>query len=534
MAGPMTDLAPQHRSLIGRATIGDQLRRHALNGPQRPAIVSYDADGGRSECTYGQLNVRANRLAHAFIAQGVTRGDRIAVMSPNCVETVVTYYAALKAGACYTGVNTMFGGAEILQQLRHAEPSVLVVAEQFVEAVSAILDQAPPVTVVVVTEKAEVGGFASWSSWLEGQSEAEPECDVTENDLALIVYTSGTEAAPKGVMIPHRNYMISTTPSWTWGLNVTRDDSWLFVMPFYTIAGIGCLTSLTLIGATLVLPHTLEPGKALEIIRDEKIKVVAQTPTFFLSLCQHPSFGAETVGSVERALTYGGQLSPVATGLWGSSVPDLVWGTYWGQGELTQLGSIGWFRTLEEVPDQDPTWIGQAVAHLETRVVDPDGNDAEIGELWCRTPSVMLGYYKDPEKTEAVMRDGWVHTGDIVRIDADRNLFFYDRSKDVIKTGGMNVSSQEVERVLQEHPAVLRAAVVGLPDDYWSEAVTAFVIAREGASVDEAALIGHCRATMAPYKCPKAVHVVSEFPVDAQGKVLKRRLRQADPIGGVS
>lgn len=530
----MTDLSPLHRTPLGRATIGDQLRRHAANGPHRPAIVSYGADGTRSACTYGELDRRANQLAHALVEHGVVRGDRIAVMSPNCVETVITYYGALKAGACYTGVNVMFGGAEILQQLQHAEPTVLVIAEQFVEIVSTVLDDAPDVTVLVLTDEAEVGGFASWASWLDGRPETEPDVEVTENDLALIVYTSGTEAAPKGVMIPHRNYMISTTPSWTWGLNVTRDDSWLFVMPFYTIAGIGCLTSLTLIGATLVLPHTLEPGKALEIIRDEKIKVVAQTPTFFLSLCQHPDFGAGTVGTVERALTYGGQLSPVATEMWAGARPGLVWGTYWGQGELTQLGSVGWFTSLSDVPDQDPTWIGQAVAHLETRVVDLEGNDAEIGELLCRTPSVMLGYFKEPEKTEAVMRDGWVHTGDIVRIDADRNLFFYDRSKDVIKTGGMNVSSQEVERVLQEHPGVLRAAVVGLPDDYWSEAVTAFVIPRAGANLDPAALIGHCRASMAPYKCPKSVHVVDEFPVDAQGKVLKRRLRLTESVGGAS
>jgi acyl-CoA synthetase (AMP-forming)/AMP-acid ligase II len=161
------------------------------------------------------------------------------------------------------------------------------------------------------------------------------------------------------------------------------------------------------------------------------------------------------------------------------------------------------------------------------RVVDAEGNDAEIGELVCRSPSVMLGYHREPERTEAALGAGWLHTGDIVRIDGDGNLFFHDRLTDMIKSGGMNVSSQEVERVLHAHPDVLRAAVVGRPDPYWSEAVTAFVIPRPGAEPDPAAVIAFCREQLAVFKVPKAVHVVAELPVDAQGKVLKRELRKS-------
>ncbi|WP_460062580.1 class I adenylate-forming enzyme family protein [Streptomyces sp. YKOK-I1] len=539
----MTDLPPVHRSPLGRATIGDQLRRHARNQPAKTAVVSYGPAGERLDTTYAALDRWANRLAHAFLAHGVGRGDRVAVMSRNRVEVIVAYYAALRIGASFTGINTMFRPDEVLQQLVHAEPAVLVVAAELLPVVDPVLDEAPPALAVVLgatgnetgnqaesqAENQAGGRWISWAALEQGRPETEPDTDVDEHDLALIVYTSGTESAPKGVMIPHRNYMVSTTPSWTWGLRVTPDDVWLFAMPFHTIAGIGSLTSLTLIGATVVLPSTLEPGATLATIRDEGINVVAQTPTLFLSLCRHPDFGPGTVGRVQRCLTYGGTLSPFATDAWGTAAPDMVWGTYWGQGELTQLGSVGFFKSLAEVPGQDPTWIGKAVPHLETRVVGADGEDAEIGELWCRSPSVMLGYYKDPERTAAVMADGWVHTGDIVRVDADRNLFFYDRSKDVIKTGGMNVSSQEVERVLQKHPSVLRAAVVGLPDDYWSEAVTAFVILSDAFPAGEADLIAHCKASMASYKAPKAIRIVEEFPTDAQGKVLKRELRKIRP-----
>jgi acyl-CoA synthetase (AMP-forming)/AMP-acid ligase II len=286
------------------------------------------------------------------------------------------------------------------------------------------------------------------------------------------------------------------------------------------------MTSLTLMGATLVLPASVDPAAALGIIARERITVIAQTPTFYIALSTQPGFGPEAVGQVRRCMTYGGQIPPHVVDAWAGAAPDVRWGTYWGQSELSQLGTVGFFRRLDDVPGQDPTWIGKPVTHLEIRVVDDQGHDAEAGELLCRSPSVMLGYLDDPERTAEVFRDGWVHTGDVVRRDADGNLFFSDRLKDVIKSGGMNVSSQEVERVLGSHPGVQRVAVVGLPDPYWSEAVTAFVVAEPGASGDLADdLIAVAKDQLAPHKVPKAVHVVAELPTDPQGKILKRDLR---------
>ena len=187
--------------------------------------------------------------------------------------------------------------------------------------------------------------------------------------------------------------------------------------------------------------------------------------------------------------------------------------------------SVGWFRSLDEIPGGDPTWIGKPVPQLEIAVFDDDDQPAEIGELACRSPSAMVGYYRDPEKTAETFRDGWLRTGDLVRIDSDGNLFFFDRKKDMIKSGGMNVSSQEVERVLYGYPGIMQVAVVGVPDDYWSEAVTAFAVAAAGAEVDPAAVIAHCKQHLAGYKVPKAVHLMERLPIDTQGKILKRELR---------
>lgn len=523
-----SSLTDVQRSRLGRATLGDQLRRHAQTLQDKPAIVAYDAAGVRVVTSYAELDERANRFAHALLALGVGRGDRVAVMSRNRVESVVAYYGILKVGAAYSGISFLFGEREVAQQVAHLQPAVVVVAEELAPVIEAVVAQHPgPAVVVLGTPRAgSPEGWHSYDALLAAASADEPDCDVDEHDLAMIVYTSGTEAAPKGVMIAHRNYLISTAPAYTWGLRCLPDDVWLYVMPFHTIAGIGSLTSLVLLGATLVLPASTDAGESLRMIRDERITVLAQTPTFFISLSDHPDFGPDTVGTIERCLTYGGQVSPRAVDAWSDAAPASVWGTYWGQSELAQLGSVGWFKRLEDVPDQDPTWIGKPVGHLEVRVVDPDGNESESGELLCRTPSVMLGYYQDAERTAAVLADGWVHTGDIVRRDADGNLFFLDRSKDMIKSGGLNVSSQEVERSLQAHPDVVRAAVVGLPDDYWSEVVTGFVVLRPGSTTTGEDLRTHCRTDMASYKVPKAVHVVTELPTDPQGKLLKRELRR--------
>ncbi|MDT7708328.1 MAG: hypothetical protein QOG20_3935 [Pseudonocardiales bacterium] len=501
--------AAHHRSPLGRATLGDQLRRHARNQPDKVAFVAYDAAGDRTTTTYGELDARANRFAHLLLGHGVGGGDVVAVMARNSVDVVALYYGTLKIGAALTVINVLFGKQEVVQQIDHAQPAVVVTSEEF----ELLVPGAP---------------LVFGPSLTADLPDTEPDAYVDENDVAMLVYTSGTESSPKGVLIPHRNYLISTAPAWSWGLQTGPEDTWLFVMPFFTIAGLGSMTTLTLMGATLVLPATVDPSAALGIIARERITVIAQTPTFYLALSGQPDFGADAVGTVRRCMTYGGQVPPAVIEAWSAAAPDVRWGTYWGQSELSQLGTVGWFATLDDIPGGDPSWIGRPVTHLEARVVDAEGNDAEVGELICRSPSVMLGYHRDPERTEAALGSGWLHTRDIVRVDADGNLFFQDRLTDMIKSGGMNVSSQEVERVLHTHPDVLRAAVVGRPDPYWSEAVTAFVVPRQGREPDPAAVIAFCREQLAVFKVPKAVHVVGELPVDAQGKVLKRELRKVE------
>ena len=513
-----------------RATIGDQLRRHAQHQPDKPALVFYHPAGRREVLTYAALNERANRLANRLAALGIGHGDRIAMMSRNSPDYVIAWYAALKLGAPFTGVNFTFTETEISYQINHCRAKVLIVEDAFVAKITNATTPLPSIEQFVVSDVSggddAPAGWHRFSTLIADGSTDEPAADVGEDDVAMLVYTSGTEAFPKGVMIPHRNYLISTTPAWMAALDVRPDDVWLFLMPFHTIAGLGSMTTLTLLGATLILAHSVDAATALDWIADDGVTLMAQTPTFYLAMTQVDGFATMDVGKLRRCLTYGGLVPKAMIDAWRAAAPSIVWGTYWGQSELSQLGSIGWFATLDDVPGGDPSWIGKPVPQLEIRVVDADGNEAETGELLCRSPSCMLGYLDDDERTSDVLRGGWLHTGDLVRIDADGNLFFFDRAKDMIKTGGMNVSSVEVERVLYQHASIMEVAVVGVPDDKWSEAVTAFAVARPGQDIDAAAVIAHCKEHLAPFKVPKAVHVVEALPKDTQGKILKRELRK--------
>ena len=520
---------PQWDSVVGRATIGDQLRRNAQRYPNKPAVVFYHPRDGRQQLTYRELNGAVNRAANSFAELGLGRGDVVGIMSRNSPHFIISFYAALKLGAAVTGLNFTFKQPEMEYQLGHSEARILLVEDVFAETAANLLktvDSLQHVIVSDVTAPPADSGFTLFSDLIaETVSAAEPPSEVTERDVAFIQYTSGTEAFPKAVMIPHRNYLISTTPAWMASLGLSPREVWLFLMPFFTIAGLGSMTSLTLLGATIVLVHAVDPPAALAMIADERVTIMAQTPTFYLAMTQVDGFEEADVSTLERCITYGGTVPQAMIDGWQRTKPDILWGTYWGQSELSQLGSVGWFTTLDDVPDGDPSWIGKPVPQLEIRVVDGNGEDTETGELLCRSPSVMLGYYKDIERTAATVKDGWLHTGDVVRRDDEGNLFFYDRKKDMIKTGGMNVSSQEVERTIYGFDGVLQCAVVGVADDYWSEAVTAFVVPADGVEIDVAALIEHCKENMAGYKVPKAVHSIAALPVDKQGKVLKRELR---------
>lgn len=514
---------------ISRATFGDQLRRHARRVPDRPAVIALHSPlHERRVLTYAELDDRVNRFANSLAERGVGPGDVVATMGRNCPESMIAFWAAAKLGAAVTGVNYTFTGREIHYQLAHSEAKVIVCEDAFASKIDALTEPLPHLEIRIVND---AYGDTVDESWLRFQAlvdsgdPGEPDVEVDESMLGIIPYTSGTEALPKAVAIPQRNYFVSMIPSYTTGIGLVEEDVWYYTMPFHTIAGMGVQILLITLGNTIVLPFSVTPAQALTAFVDEKVTIVGQTPTFYLQVIQAPGFAESDLTRIRRAITYGGTMPRAMFEGFAPACPDLEWVTLWSQSELTQTPTIGRFRSLDDVPHGDPSWIGRPTAQLEVRVVDENDVDTTEGELICRSPGVMQGYHKNPDKTAEVFRNGWLHTGDNVRVDEHGNLFFMDRQKDMIKTGGMNVSSVEVERVLYQHPDVLEVAVVGVADEYWSQVVTAFVVARPGHEIDPGAVREFCREQLAAYKVPKSVEVVEALPKDTQGKILKRELR---------
>jgi acyl-CoA synthetase (AMP-forming)/AMP-acid ligase II len=507
-----------------RALLGDQLRRNAARLDAQEAIVAIE-DGARRAVSYAELNAAANRFANALLERGIGRGDVVALLGRSSPELLIAFWGAVKAGAAVTGVNPTFTSGELHHQLAHSAAAAIVADLQPAGKVDALEQPLPALRLRLVADACASPGWEAFGAWLAAASDAEPELILHEDDPALIPYTSGTTARAKAVVLTHRNYLASTIPAYAAALGFREGDRFYYVMPLHTIAGLGTQVSLLSVGATVVLPGAQGAAAALATLARERITIIGQTPTFYLQLSRAEGFGDADLGALERCVTYGGTMPQAMFDAFSAAAPGLTWFTLWSQSELAQTPTVGRFRSLEDIPGQDPAWIGRPVAQLEIRIADEDGRDAQQGELLCRSPGLMLGYLRDRDRTAEVLRGGWLRTGDLVRRDAAGNLFFVDRRHDVIKSGGMNVSSVEVERALYANPGVLEAAVVGVSDEYWGQTVTAFVVARDGATLEVEELLAGVRERLAPFKVPKAVHVVPALPKDAQGKILKRELR---------
>lgn len=470
---------------------------------------------GRTEVTYADLDHTTTARARQFAASGIGRGDVVSAILPTSVEFVECYYGALKVGAPFAGINPGLTDHEIRAQITHSTPGLLVVdaaGEARLPDVFAGLTIPPPPCLNAGSPVAVVDG-------------GELTHPVDEADVAAIVYTSGTEGTPKGVMLTHRNFLIATTPSWVYSTYLLSSDVFLLLAPAYTMAGTGTITNVVSAGARAVMLAELDYGHVLDVIPAEAVTATSQTPTFYRRLVETPGFGDADLGSLRQCHVYGGAIDPDVIARFNDVAPHIEWAVYWGQSELTQLGCVGYFRTVADLPGGNPRWIGRPMAHVEVRIADDDGADASYGELLCRSPGVMLGYYRAPELTERVITDGWLRTGDIVSRTSSGDLFFEDRQRDIVKSGGMNISTSEVEAVLRLHPSIDAAAVVGIPDSLWSERLVAAVVLVEAASIDVKELSDFCRSRLASYKVPKDIHVVDALPYDEQGKLRRRVVR---------
>lgn len=509
-------------SMIRRHTLGDLLERTAARMPDRPAVRCGDV-----QWSYAEFCRIASRVAAGFARQGVKTGDRVAVLSRNSHAFAAVRFALARLGAVLVPVNFMLQPGEVHYILDHAGASLLCVDAGMAEAGrEAARDTGVSQLIGLPGEDgvAAPGGMTGFDE-LAAEPGEPPAVDIDGATLAQIVYTSGTESRPKGAMLTH-DAVIAEYVSCIVEGEITSDDVILHALPLYHCAQLDVFFGPGVyVGANNVITGNPAPDNLLPLIEAHGITSFFAPPTVWISLLRSPLFDRCDLGSLRKGY-YGASIMPVRVlEELHERLPEVRLWNFYGQTEVAPLATV--LKPDEQIRKAGSA--GRPVLNVRTRVVDnamQDVKTGEIGEIVHRSPHLMLGYYRDAERTGAAFAGGWFHSGDLATLDEEGCITVVDRKKDMIKTGGENVASREVEETIYRLEGVSEVAVIGLPHAHWVEAVTAVVVVKEGHTLDEDAVIAHCAAGMARYKVPKAVVITDNLPKNPSGKLLKRSLRE--------
>jgi fatty-acyl-CoA synthase len=513
------------QAAIARArqhSVGDLLRRTALRYPDKLAVV----DGGR-RITFAEFDAAANRTAHALTERGLVTGDRLALLARNSLEYGVLAFATAKIGVVLVPVNFMLGASEIAYILTHSGASGIVAQDTLAPTATAALAEAGVEGGVrgwIGAEPAE--GWEGVDTWWTTGPDHDPEVPVGDDDPLRLMYTSGTESRPKGVMLSSRS-LITQYVSCTIDGGMSTDDIEVHSLPMYHCAQLDCFFSVDVyLGATSIILPAPDPATLLATVAREKATKLFCPPTVWISLLRHPDFDSTDLSSLRKGY-YGASAMPVEIlKELSRRLPDVRFWNFYGQTEMSPLATI--LRPHEQLPMAGSA--GRASINVETRLVDDDGQPVapgEIGEIVHRSPHAALGYYEDEEKTAAAFAGGWFHSGDLGIMTEDGYLSVVDRKKDMIKTGGENVASREVEEAIYQLEGVAEVAVFGISHPTWIEAVTAVVVPKDGVPLTVEQVNEHARGILAGYKRPKYVVLADALPKNPSGKILKRELRAA-------
>ncbi|WP_275295050.1 AMP-binding protein [Amycolatopsis sp. La24] len=514
-------------NLIQRVNVADSLRRSAAARPDRPALV----DGPRA-WTYAELDDWVDRLASGLSAKGYERGDVLALASGNSAEFLAAYYACARLGVVCVPINLGWRPKEVGYVLTHSRARGLVVETQLVATMAESLAECAQVSDVFVAP----GTGAEWSpaptdrSWttldeVAAGPAAPGEALVADRDPLSYLYTSGTTSFPKGVVGTHLGiYLESMSAALDNGWSAA--DRFLAMMPMFHTAQLNAFcTPAILVGATVHIHRGFEPERFLETIEGEGITQVFGLPMMYRAALDHPSFGARDLSSLRRA-TYAMAPMPEAQIKACLDGYGCEFALLFGQTEMSPVTTL--FRPEHQLTHVGA--VGTPLTGVHVAIMDEQGEllpRGETGEIVYRGPSTMEGYLRDPDATETAFRHGWFHSGDVGRFGPDGVLWFTDRAKDVIKTGGENVASLEVERAVYDaEPNVAEVVVVGLPHERWTEAITAVVVPKPGCRIDAETLRTALKDRLDGYKVPKAVIVANELPRTSTGKIQKNVVRE--------
>jgi fatty-acyl-CoA synthase len=508
--------------------VTDFLRRSAALYPTKTAVVDGDV-----RLTYADVQARANRLSNALLDLGLQKGDRVCYLGPNSHHFLESFFGTAQIGVVLVPLNYRLTAADHEYILNHAGVKAVLVDRELVSTLDAIRAALPEVEhfVVAQEESAPPAGWTAWEPWIAAAGADPPNAPLLrETDLVSINYTSGTTARPKGVMLTHRNCYVNA-----YGLiahlRFAHDDVELWTLPMFHCNGWGGVYALTGMGGTHVVLRAIDAKRIFELIASEGVTVACMAPAVLSAILEYPDRDQYAMTTRPRLVIAG---APPPAAFVERLESELGW-------EFLQIYGLTETAPLltYAAPDHGTARAnyprraraGVGALGVDIAVMDESGvpvprDDATVGEICARSNVVFDGYWKQPEETALALRDGYFRTGDLAVWDSVGNIHIVDRKKDVIISGGENISSPEVEDVLYRHPAILECAVIGVPHEKWGETPLAVVVLRPDHRLTEAEIVAYCREHLAHFKCPTGAEVVGALPRTATGKLQKFRLRE--------
>jgi long-chain acyl-CoA synthetase len=507
--------------------VGDVLERAVALYGDRPAIIE-----GDTRYTYSEAAVRVKKLAAGLLKLGLKPGAHIGILANNSHRYWETYFAAHYAGTPLAPFNIRLSAKELEFIIGDGEIKVLLVGPEYLDLLESFRANLTGVDHFIVLADDAPSGMHTYESVLNSADPIEaPARDWHEDDMVNLCYTGGTTGLPKGVMLTQRN-VISNAEHALMTFGFAEDDTWLHVAPMFHLADAWACYVMTMVGGAHAFIPGFAPEAFLQTVQSAKVTATILVPTMINFTVNYPAAKDFDLSSL-RLLLFGASPMPPDRILAAKELFGPILCQAYGMTETAPLLTA---QKLEWLDYDSPEGLerlascGREVIGASVRVVDENEQPVAaggVGEIVARGPNVMRGYWNRPEETAEALRNGWMHTGDVARIDDKGFIFIVDRSKDMIISGGENIFTTETENALYEHPAVLEAAVIGIPDAKWGEAVHAIVVLRDGQSASETDLIDHCKSLIAGYKCPKSVAMhEGSLPISGAGKILKTELRK--------